>query len=190
MLATADRARRDREVGQTSLFELVETVEEKPTDFGLAIDVQPMASDEKLRLEKELLGLYLSDHPVRRIAADLARLTDTQAVEVTSEIQGTEIRVGGLVKEVRRVVTRKGQIMAYAQIEDLTGSVDVILFPRTYEEVRKVFEPEAVVVVAGKVDIASGSNRGGGGGGGAGGGGELEEDGDTVEPASVVADSA
>src|SRR2546423_293765 len=62
-------------------------------DYGLTIDVAPMAGDEKLRLEKELLGLYLSDHPLRRISVELARLSDTQAVEVTSALQDTEVRV-------------------------------------------------------------------------------------------------
>jgi DNA polymerase-3 subunit alpha len=145
-----------------------------------------MAGEEKLRLEKELLGLYLSDHPLRRISAELAKLSDTQAVEVTSALQDTEVRVAGLVREVRRVVTRKGQIMAYASLEDLTGTVDVVLFPRVFEQVRLLFEPDKVVVVAGKVDARAGSTR-------ATGASsspvepEMEAE---VETASVVADMA
>src|SRR3979411_145451 len=103
-----------------------------------------MPGEEKLRLEKELLGLYLSDHPLRRISAELAKLSDTQAVEVTSALQETEVRVAGLVREGRRVVTRKGQIMAYATLEDLTGTVDIVLFPRIFEQVRLLFEPAKV----------------------------------------------
>jgi len=118
-----------------------------------------MAGDEKLRLEKELLGLYLSDHPLRRISAELAKLSDAQAVEVTSALQDTEVRVAGLVREVRRVVTRKGQIMAYATLEDLTGTVDIVLFPRVFEQTRLLFEPDKVVVVQGKVDARAGSTR-------------------------------
>src|SRR5260370_866206 len=128
-------------------------------DYGLAIDVAPMPGEDKLRLEKELLGLYLSDHPLRRISAELAKLSDTQAVEGTSALQDTEVRVAGLVREVRRVVTRKGQIMAYASLEDLTGTVDIVLFPRVFEETRLLFEPDKVVVVAGKVDARAGSTR-------------------------------
>ena len=183
-VARAERARKDRESGQTNMdFALTE---EGPVDYGLAIDVAPMPGDEKLRLEKELLGLYLSDHPLRRISAELARLTDTQAVEVTSALQDTEVRVAGLVREVRRVVTRKGQIMAYATLEDLTGSVDVVLFPRQFEQSRLLFEPDKVVVVQGKVDARAGSTR-------ASGAAtspvdpEMEAE---VETASVVADMA
>ncbi len=185
-ISRAERARRDRESGQTSLLDMVGSEEVTADDYGLAIDVAPMAGEEKLRLEKELLGLYLSDHPLRRISAELAKLSDTQAVEVTSALQDTEVRVAGLVREVRRVVTRKGQIMAYATLEDLTGTVDVVLFPRVFEQTRLLFEPDKGVVVAGKVDARAGSTR-------ATGASsspvepEMEAE---VETASVVADMA
>jgi DNA polymerase-3 subunit alpha len=185
-VARAERARRDRESGQTSLLEMVGSEEVTADDYGRAIDVAPMAGEEKLRLEKELLGLYLSDHPLRRIATELAKLSDTQAVEVTSALQDTEVRVAGLVREVRRVVTRKGQIMAYATLEDLTGTVDVVLFPRVFEEVRLLFEPDKVVVVAGKVDARAGSTRATGSAASAV---EPELEGE-AETASVVADMA
>ena len=185
-VSRAERARRDRESGQISLLEMVGSPEMEANDYGLLIDVAPMAGEEKLRLEKELLGLYLSDHPLRRISAELAKLSDTQAVEVTSALQDTEVRVAGLVREVRRVVTRKGQIMAYAQLEDLTGSVDIVLFPRVFEQTRLLFEPDKVVVVAGKVDARAGSTRATGAAA-ASVDPELEPD---VEVASIVADMA
>jgi DNA polymerase III subunit alpha len=185
-VSRAERARRDRESGQTSLLDMVGSPEVAADDYGLTIDVAPMPGDEKLRLEKELLGLYLSDHPLRRIAAELAKLSDTQAVEVTSALQDTEVRVAGLVREVRRVVTRKGQIMAYATLEDLTGSVDVVLFPRVFEQTRLLFEPDKVVVVQGKVDARAGSTRANGSAG-APVDPEMEPE---VETASVVAEGA
>jgi DNA polymerase-3 subunit alpha len=186
-VARAERARRDRESGQISLLEMVGSDEVTADDYGLAIDVVPMAGEEKLRLEKELLGLYLSDHPLRRISAELAKLSDTQAVEVTSALQETEVRIAGLVREVRRVVTRKGQIMAYATLEDLTGTVDIVLFPRIFEQVRLLFEPDKVLVVQGKVDARAGSTRATGSSGSAPPEPDMEPE---VETASVVADMA
>jgi DNA polymerase-3 subunit alpha len=186
-VARAERARRDRESGQISLLEMVGSDEVTADDYGLAIDVTPMAGEEKLRLEKELLGLYLSDHPLRRISAELAKLSDTQAVEVTSALQEMEVRIAGLVREVRRVVTRKGQIMAYATLEDLTGTVDIVLFPRVFEQVRLLFEPDKVLVVQGKVDARAGSTRATGSSGGAPTEPDMEPE---VETASVVADMA
>ena len=178
----AARRRRDRDAGQTMLFEEVEIEESIP------VSVAAMPSEEKLRLEKELLGLYLSDHPLRRIEGELLKLTDAQAVEITSDLQDTEVRVAGLVRNVRRVVTRKGQIMAYAELEDLTGPIDVILFPRTYEEYRHVFQPEAVVVIAGKVDARGSSARAGNAPPALEG--EEPEPAVDAERASVVADQA
>src|SRR2546426_4569781 len=110
-VARAGRARRDRESGQTSLLEMVGSEEVTADDYGLAIDVAPMAGEEKLRLEKELLGLYLSDHPLRRIATELAKLSDTQAGEGTSALQDTEGAVGGAGREGRRGGGRGGPDM-------------------------------------------------------------------------------
>ena len=186
-VSRAELARRDRESGQTSLLDIVGSPDTESDDYGLLIDIAPMAGEEKLRLEKELLGLYLSDHPLRRIATELAKLSDTQAVEVTSALQDTEVRVAGLVREVRRVVTRKGQIMAYATLEDLTGSVDVVLFPRIFEQTRLLFEPDKVLVIQGKVDARAGNTRANGSNGAPPLDPELELE---VETASVVADMA
>jgi len=186
-VSRAERSRRDRESGQTSLLDMVGSPETQADDYGLLIDVAPMAGEEKLRLEKELLGLYLSDHPLRRISAELAKLSDTQAVEVTSALQDTEVRVAGLVREVRRVVTRKGQIMAYATLEDLTGTVDVVLFPRVFEQTRLLFEPDKVLLVQGKVDARAGSTRASGSSGGPPPEPDMEPE---VETASIVADMA
>src|SRR5215472_12072683 len=160
----AEQARRDRESGQIWLYGLVEPSAAEPFDYGLP-PVAPMAPEERLRSEKELLGLYLSDHPLNRIEAELAALIDTQAIAVTADLVGREVRVGGLVRAWRRVVTRKGQIMAYAELEDLTGVIEVTFFPRAYDDFRRSMEePDAVVIIQGKVDSA----RGGGGGGGRG----------------------
>jgi DNA polymerase-3 subunit alpha len=175
---SAAGAARDRAAGQTTLFG------EMKVEQSVPASVQPMSSEDKLRLEKDLLGLYLSDHPLKRIAADLARLTDAQALDITSEIQGQEVRVGGLVREARRVVTKKGQIMAYAELEDLTGVIDVILFPRQYEQYHRLFVPDAMVVVAGKVDVRAGNRSTGPGNP------DPEELEAEVERASVVIEQA
>src|SRR5499427_8922528 len=157
----AEQARRDRESGQISLFGLVEDMDDKPIDYGLPA-AAPMPPEERLRHEKELLGLYLSDHPLNRIEQELATYTDTLVGEVTAELLGREVRIGGLVRSWRRVVTRKGQIMAFAEVEDLTGVAEVTFFPRTYDDFRPVMEvPDAVVLIQGKVDPArnGGANR-------------------------------
>jgi DNA polymerase III subunit alpha len=192
-MRVAEQARRDRESGQTSLFEL--GAAEDTTIQYRADNVEPMSDEEKLRGEKELLGLYLSDHPLNRISGELAKLTDARALDVTADLAGNEVRVGGIVRDLRRVVTRKGQIMAYAELEDLTGRMDVILFPAAYELYRRLFESDRPLVIQGKVDARSSSNRSFGNSGAAPApvpvddehGPEVEE---PAEQASIVVDLA
>ena len=193
VMRVAEQKRRDELAGQGSLFDLGEA---SPEIQYRAEGVLPMSDEEKLRGEKELLGLYLSDHPLNRISGDLARLTDARALDITADLAGTEVRVGGIVRELRRVVTRKGQIMAYAELEDLTGRMDVILFPAAYELYRRLFEDDRPLVIQGKVDARSTSNRSFGNGGAAPTpapalddehGPEVEE---PAEQASIVVDFA
>ena len=186
----AEQVRRDRESGQISLFGLVEEPDAPPMDYGIPA-VPPMPPEDRLRSEKELLGLYLSDHPLNRIEAELEQVTDTRLNEVTAELIGREVRVGGLVRAWRRVVTRKGQIMAYAELEDLTGVVEVTFFPRAYDDFRRSMEePDAVVIIQGKVDAA----RGGGGRAGAGApqaqvDEELDAEEEEQEAVTLIADA-
>src|SRR5262249_35234286 len=98
----AEQARRDRESGQISLFGLVDETEAAAMDYGIPA-VPAMPPEERLRSEKELLGLYLSDHPLNRIEAELAAVTDTPLIELGAELLGREVRVGGLVRAWRRV---------------------------------------------------------------------------------------
>jgi len=150
----AEQARRDRESGQISLFGLVEDMDDQRLDYGVPA-AAPMPPEQRLRHEKELLGLYLSDHPLNRIEQELATYTDTQVGELSTDLVGREVRIGGLVRSWRRVVTRKGQIMAYAEVEDLTGVVEVTFFPRAYDDFRRAMEePDAVVLIQGRVDTA------------------------------------
>src|ERR1700737_4563796 len=69
LISRAERARRDRDAGQINMLELIGSDDGSSQDYGLALDVKPMSGEEKLRLEKELLGLYLRTHPLRRIPA-------------------------------------------------------------------------------------------------------------------------
>jgi len=151
----AERSRRDRDSGQTSLFGLVASESVVVASSGPV--VAAMSDEDKLRNEKELLGLYLSDHPLNRMESELARLIDTQLSEVTTDLSGSEVRIAGLVREVRRAVTRRGQIMAYATLEDLTSSLEVTLFPIAWERYRDLFQLDRVVVVQGKVDASRSS---------------------------------
>lgn len=143
----------ERESGQTSLLAMLpESDELDDPRAGLVEGIPPMPQEERLRAEKELLGLYLSDHPLKRVEHELHRRVDTYANQVVPEMEDLEVRLGGLIKAVRPVVTKTGRPMAFVQLEDLTGSVEVIVFSRLYEERRPLLEADGIVIVRGKVD--------------------------------------
>jgi len=119
---------------------------------GLISAMPAMPDDERLKGEKELLGLYLSDHPLRRIEQELHLKVDTYANQVTPEMEDYEVRIGGVIKAVRPVVTKTGKAMAFVQLEDLTATIEVIVFPKVFEERRQLLLSDTVVIVRGKVD--------------------------------------
>ncbi len=162
----AAAVRRERDLGQTALFgddvDLIGTlVPHVPPTEG---DAGPGRSDESwLAWERDLLGMYLSDHPLRRIAATLQARVDTSINELGGHLDGLIVQVGGCIRDVRAFVPRKsttGQRMAFLQIEDLTGSCEVVVFNRVFEEVAELLRPDAVVVIRGKVESGRPSPNG------------------------------
>lgn len=103
-----------------------------------------------------MLGLYVSDHPLRGVENALTRYQD---VEVAQIVGGEEsmadrvVRIAGLVSGVQTKVTKQGNPWAIATIEDLSGSVEVLFFPRSYETIQSFLAPDIIVQVEGKVNV-------------------------------------
>ena len=157
------RVQRDREQGQANLFgEAVPTSADAPD--GAVPDGPPWTEREWLAYEKEALGLYLSGHPVDRHAADLrafgARTVgDLLAAELPEAEEGApgrlvieDVSVGGIVSAIRALKTKKGDPMAVFTLEDLQGSVEVVVFPETYGRFRQFIETGALLLVRGKFE--------------------------------------
>jgi DNA polymerase-3 subunit alpha len=108
---------------------------------------------DMLSWEKELIGAYISDHPLSRVWADLEDTITVLTGQIDETIAGQNVTMAGLVSYVRPHVTKKGSPMAFAQIEDLQGTLDVVIFPRVWEETRNLWDPERVLVVRGKVSF-------------------------------------
>jgi len=180
LLAAVDRVmdratqiRVEREMGQTSLFGLPEVRPDAVTDPGgsahvdlgaapASFDEVPLPSvaaasvEDRLRWERDLLGMYLSDHPLRRIADVLHSRVDTHLGELGAHLEGLVVQVGGAVRELRSVVPRRsttGARMAFLQLEDLTGSCEVVVFARVFEDCAELLRNDQVVVVRGRVEV-------------------------------------
>jgi DNA polymerase-3 subunit alpha len=166
LLATLDRAldraaqiRRERDLGQGSLFgdsaaEDASMILSPVDEFGTVTDVSPVPADERLRWEREYLGMYLSDHPLRRISERLAERVDTAIGELGAHLDGIYVQIGGAIRDLRAFIPRRsttGQRMAFMTLEDLSGACEVVVFARIFEECADLLRPDQVIVVRGRV---------------------------------------
>ena len=122
--------------------------------FDERIPVSEAEFDKTTRLafEKEMLGLYVSDHPLFGYEALLRRRVDTTLGDLVEADDGTVQTVGGVVTGLDKKWTRKGDLMATFELEDLAGSIEVMVFPRTMTEHGHKLDDDAVVLVTGRLD--------------------------------------
>jgi DNA polymerase-3 subunit alpha len=146
--ATLER-RRNEDMGQFSLF----AGDSEAVSQG-AIEIPELVWPQKIRLafEKEMLGLYVSDHPLLSVGQSLAAATTTTISQLEELTDKANVTVGGLVAGITRRWTRNGDPMIFFQLEDLEGSVEVVAFPRTVNDFGHVVVEDAVVIVSGYLD--------------------------------------
>jgi len=116
------------------------------TKHELALNESTGNTQEYLQWEKELLGLYLSGHPLDQFRHLLAQNPLTLN-SIQSPRKGIEIRV--LLKELKQVTTKRGELMAFAQVEDLSGSMEVIVFPKIYSQNRQLWQADQLLIIKG-----------------------------------------
>jgi DNA polymerase-3 subunit alpha len=111
---------------------------------------------EKLQLEKELLGIYMSSHPLDQFE-EFFRSKNVIPIENLENFkEGDIVIVGGNISAVKRITTKSGKPMAFAELEDKTGSVDIVVFPTDYLKVQSELKEEVPVLFAGKVNMRNG----------------------------------
>ena len=129
---------RDREIGQESLFGAGSAAVPDP-----ALPEAPVWTDrQRLEYEKEVLGFYVTGHPLASVAAKLARFVDTRSTETASK-GGREVRAGGILTGLRETRTRRGQLMAFGTLEDLDGNFDLVIFAEPYAQHASVLKSAA-----------------------------------------------
>jgi len=115
-------------------------------------EVKEIARKELLGWEKELAGVYLSSHPIQPYMESIKQVTTCMCGDLEELRDGRQVRVAGLITKVRQMTTKKGDPMAFVEIEDVQSSLELVVFPRTYKAYQHLLEPDNIVVVAGKVD--------------------------------------
>ena len=156
VLRQGQKKQRDDASGQGSLFGGFASPGSSPTDSAADLplpSVEPWPAHESLRFEKEVLGFHLSDHPLRAHNALAARFANTDVAGVRQQPASREVCFLAVVTRIKRTVTReKQEPMAMLTLEDQSGTVEAVAFPRTYAMVKPLLEPDAVLFVKGKVD--------------------------------------
>ncbi len=149
----AKAVQRDRLSGQMSLFGLVKKTEaEKEDNQNIVMpDIAQWPQLQKLRFEKETVGFFLTGHPLESAAADIKRIADYTIEQLTDLPDKQPVRFGGLVKHAKPHKTRKGDSMAFTVFEDMSASVEVVVFPSTYEQCSHLLESENPLMVLGAI---------------------------------------
>src|SRR5262249_25419275 len=107
---------------------------------------------ELLSLEKETLGLYVSEHPLSAIRDQLRRKVDCSQVELERRRDGEVVTAGGIVGAIKQLTTKKGEPMVFLRLDDLSGSTEVVVFNSVYAASRELLVPDRILVVKGRVD--------------------------------------
>ena len=162
----------ERSMGQTNLFDLGGAATSAETAQSLQIHESAEFSEkEKLSLEAELLGIYISGHPLDRYKDLLTKLTsmtihDVHSLPVVPKPEGFNPRgqqedpsrrpmvLGGMINTVKNIITKKGDKMAFMNLEDLSGKIECLLFPRVYAEVFEMLTVDEPVLITGHVNLS------------------------------------
>ncbi len=145
ILAYSKEIRKKEKNGQSGLFESDETY-----NAEIKLEEKPEATDEeKLKWEKELLGLYITGHPLDRHEEKLKNATDIK--EISRQMSGKKVRVGGMISQTKTVTTKNGNRMMFATLKDKTDNMEIIIFPDAFRKYRSLLEEGNIVFVNGKV---------------------------------------
>ena len=141
--------RKHEEAGQFSLFG---GTDELPEFEEVIVPEEEWSKNVLLAREKEMLGLYVSDHPLQGLQRALGEHTNATVSGLADLPDGDRVRVGGIVSGITRRYTNSGEQMAYFNIEDLDNSVEVVAFPKSLSSAEEILEEDAIMVVEGRLN--------------------------------------
>jgi DNA polymerase-3 subunit alpha len=151
--AAGQKYQQEQAIGQGSLFELGGDAEAGGSGVDeLLPEVPPLPAESLQAMEKELLGLYVTNHPLIKRAEEIERCTTARIEELDEFPDGQELIVCGMVGELRPYITQAGDEMMFMQLMGIASEVSVTVFPRTFKACREALVPDALVVVAGKLE--------------------------------------
>jgi DNA polymerase III subunit alpha len=166
MVAALDRAmeaasslQRSKLNGQRSMLELFAQDQETRRDEPTLPDLEEWPASQLLAMEKEVLGFYLSGHPLKDFKAEIERLTTCSIGNVSQKKDRDRVVLCGIVGNVKKISTKNGGQMAFLTLEDLTGSVEVVVFPDLYANVSSHLIKDLPLLVTGNLDVTEDASK-------------------------------
>lgn len=147
ILNLARETQKAKQNGQVSLF--ASQAETALPSLKLA-NVPRASEKECLSWEKELLGLYISEHPLKNYQEQLAKLA-IPCRKLSQEHINHRVKIGGIINKIQKINTRAGQLMLFVEIEDLSGRIEVLVFPNILEQTATAWQEEKIVLVSGRL---------------------------------------
>ncbi|HEY6233912.1 MAG TPA: DNA polymerase III subunit alpha [Candidatus Elarobacter sp.] len=150
-LEVAAREARDREMGQSSLFGMIE--EPHPSMKPSLRALSAPSTMEQLQWEKETLGIFVSGHPLADVAEALSRTGAVPVRDLRNLEDDSQVRIAGLVTTVRRTITKAQSQMLIATVEDTTGAIECVVFPKQYADLQARFVEDGIVIITGRLRL-------------------------------------
>lgn len=142
--------------GQLSLFGAISGVVDEIT---LPKVTGAISRREILNWERELIGLYVSDHPLSPVIKDLSQAVSHFSAQLAEAQHQERVRVAGLVTRIRPHTTKTGKAMGFVTLEDIQGAIELVVFPSVWDQYREVLDFDRIVLVEGKVDLQGGEPK-------------------------------
>ncbi len=150
IMERGDRRQKDVEKGQFSLFD--DQNDEKDSFFAESVPDKQLDKGQMLAYEKEMLGLYVSGHPLKGLENELRQNSDISLLELREEKDGSVKSVAGMISHIRMITTKKGDLMAFVELEDMGASLEVIVFPSLFKKHKDLLDEDKIISVKGRLD--------------------------------------
>jgi len=147
------RLQRELDSGQDSLFGSQEILSVGGNGYGELPDIDEWDEKSLLSYEKEILGFYVTGHPLARYSDSIKRFATCGASELSERTDKEQVRVCGIISGIKELITKKGDRMAFVTLEDLSGSVEVIVFPEVYTASMDLLKGEDPLLISGELDV-------------------------------------
>lgn len=151
-VAQAQQLQKNQNSNQMSLFDFVEAPSLNTVNVSIP-ELGELDKNERLRYEKELLGIYVSGHPLEDVSEQVAQIATCEIAAIDEQMDNQTLILCGILTGIRMQTTKKGDLMAYASLGDQGGDIDLLIFPRTLPQVRGQLEENNICQVVGRVSI-------------------------------------